>query len=297
MAEAEVMTGKAKMSAEELTEMLEAGLHFGHQSKRWNPKMARFIFGERNNIHIIDLQKTVKELKKAYAWVKDQAAEGKVFLLAGTKKQAKPILETEAKRCEMLYVVSRWLGGTLTNFQTIKPNIDKMRDLRQKKADGFFERVSKKDAKTLSRQLERLEEHFDGLAEMEKLPGCLFIVDIKREEIAVREANRLNIPIVAICDTNANPDLIAYPIPGNDDAIRAIQLVVSIAAERVLAGRRQFAVGQQAAAEAAAATAAAGQAAQAEAASVEASAEAPAKATNDDKPASPQGSDAKENKR
>ncbi len=275
-------------------QLLDAGVHFGHQTKRWNPKMKRFIFGSRSGIYIIDLEKTEQRLKEACDFLEETAAKGSRIIFVGTKKQAKPILEAEAKRCGMSYVINRWLGGTLTNFQTIKPNIDKMRDLRQKKADGFFERVSKKDAKTLTRQLERLEEHFDGLTELDRLPGCLFIVDIKREEIAVREANRLNIPIVAICDTNANPDLIAYPIPGNDDAIRAIQLIVSIAAESVLVGRRQFAVGQQAAAEAAAATAAAEAA---EGASAEASTPQLAKDTNDDKPASPQSSDAKETKR
>ncbi len=275
-------------------QLLDAGVHFGHQTKRWNPKMKRFIFGSRSGIYIIDLEKTEQHLKEACDFLEETAAKGSRIIFVGTKKQAKPILEKEARRCGMLFVVSRWLGGTLTNFQTIKPNIDKMRELRQKKTDGFFERVSKKDAKTLSRTLERLEEHFDGLAELDRLPGCLFVVDIKREEIAVREANRLGIPIVAICDTNANPDLIAYPIPGNDDAIRAIQLIVSIAAESVLVGRRQFAVGQQAAAEAAVPAAAAEAA---EGAPAEASTPQLAKATNDDQPASPQSSNAKENKR
>jgi small subunit ribosomal protein S2 len=167
----------------------------------------------------------------------------------GTKKQAKPILEAEAKRARMPYVVNRWLGGTLTNFQTIKANIDRMRTLRKQRDDGFFERVSKKDAKGLTKELERLEEHFSGLADLEKLPGCLFVVDIKREDISVREANRLRIPIVAICDTNADPDLITYPIPGNDDAIRSIRLITSLVADSLLSGRQRYEVAQQPAVE------------------------------------------------
>ena len=225
-------------------QLLEAGVHFGHQTKRWNPKMKRFIFGSRSGIYIIDLEKTETHLKAACEFLEALAAKGQQVVFIGTKKQAKPILAAEAKRCGMPYVVSRWLGGTLTNFATIKVNIDRLRDLRQKKADGFFERISKKDAKRLSRQQEELEGHFAGLAELDRLPGCLFVVDIKREEIAVREANRLQIPIVAVCDTNADPDLIAYPIPGNDDAIRSIQLIVSLIADSVLAGRHRFEVSQ-----------------------------------------------------
>lgn len=227
-------------------QLLEAGVHFGHQTKRWNPKMKRFIFGSRSGIYIIDLEKTEHHLKAACEFLESVAAKGQQVLFVGTKKQARPILEAEAQRAEMPYVVNRWLGGTMTNFQTIKSNIDRLRELRQQKADGLFERISKKDAKRLSHQLERLEENFSGLAEMTRLPGCLFVVDTKREEIAVREANRLNIPIVAVCDTNADPDLIAYPVPGNDDAIRAIKLIVSLAAESVIAGRRRFALEQQA---------------------------------------------------
>ena len=234
-------------------QLLEAGVHFGHQTKRWNPKMKRFIFGSRSGIYIIDLEKTEQHLKAACDFLEDLSAKGQHVLFIGTKKQAKPILEAEAKRAGMPYVVNRWLGGTLTNFQTIKANIDRLRELRKQREDGFFERISKKDAKQLSKQLERLEEGFCGLAEMTRLPGCLFVVDIKREEIAVREANRLSIPIVAICDTNADPDLITYPIPGNDDAIRSIKLIVSLIAESVLAGRRRFEVEQQPVAEAGAA--------------------------------------------
>ena len=221
-------------------QLLDAGVHFGHQTKRWNPKMKRFIFGSRSGIYIIDLEKTEQHLAAACEFVEQVAAKGGMVLFVGTKKQAKPILEEEAKRAKMPFVVNRWLGGTLTNFQTIRVNIDKMRQLRQQKAGGLFERISKKDAKQLGRQLDRLEESFSGLAEVERPPGCLFIVDTKREGIAVHEANRLNIPIVAICDTNADPDLVAYPIPGNDDAIRSVKLIASIVAESVITGCRKF---------------------------------------------------------
>ena len=228
------------MSTSLVRQLLEAGVHFGHQTKRWNPKMKRFIFGSRSGIYIIDLEKTEQHLKAAADFIEDVAAKGQRILFVGTKKQAKPILVEEAQRSGMPYVINRWLGGTLTNFLTIKANIDKLRLLRKQKADGFFERISKKDAGQLSRQMERLEESFAGVADLERLPGCLFVVDIKREEIAVREANRLNIPIVAICDTNADPDLITYPIPGNDDAIRSIKLITSLIAESILAGKRRF---------------------------------------------------------
>ena len=235
------------MTTSLVRQLLEAGVHFGHQTKRWNPKMKRFIFGSRSGIYIIDLEKTEHYLKAACDFLEDTVAKGQRVLFLGTKKQAKPILEAEAMRCGMPFVITRWLGGTMTNFQTIKANIDRLRELRKQKADGFFERISKKDAKRFSRQLEDLEEHFDGLADLDRLPGCLFVIDIKREDIAVREANRLNIPIVAICDTNADPDLVTYPIPGNDDAIRSIKLIVSLVTESILAGRRRFALSQPAA--------------------------------------------------
>ena len=226
-------------------QLLEAGVHFGHQTKRWNPKMKRFIFGSRAGIYIIDLEKTEQHLNVACDFLTELTAGGQYVLFVGTKKQAKPILEAEAQRCGMPYVVNRWLGGTLTNFATIKGNIEKLRTLRRQKEEGFFERVSKKDAKHLSRSMERLEGHFCGLAQMDRVPACLFIVDTKREEIAVREANRLQIPIVAICDTNTDPDLIAYPIPGNDDAIRSIRLMTSLVTESILIGRRRFEVGRE----------------------------------------------------
>jgi len=226
-------------------QLLEAGVHFGHQTKRWNPKMKRFIFGSRAGIYIIDLEKTEQHLKVACDFLTELTAGGQLVMFVGTKKQGKPILEAEAQRCGMPYVVNRWLGGTLTNFATMKSNIDKLRTLRRQKEEGFFERISKKDAKHLSRDLERLEEHFCGLAQMDRVPSCLFVVDTKREEIAVREANRLQIPIVALCDTNTDPDLVAYPIPGNDDAIRSIRLIVSLVTESILVGRRRFEAGRE----------------------------------------------------
>jgi small subunit ribosomal protein S2 len=216
----------------------------------------------------------------ACEFIESVAAKGQQVLYVGTKKQAKPILEEDAKRAGMPYVVTRWLGGTLTNFQTIKGNIDRLRLLRQQKTDGFFERVSKKDAKRLTHQLERLEEGFSGLAELSRLPGCLFMVDTKREEIAVHEANRLNIPIVAICDTNADPDLIAYPIPGNDDAIRSIKLITSIVTDSVIAGRRRFELEQPKAPP------------PAEASSEAAAGNGQAPALSDRPPASPEGGEA-----
>jgi small subunit ribosomal protein S2 len=233
------------MASELVRQLLEAGVHFGHQTKRWNPKMKPYLFGSRAGIYIVDLEQTERCLTAACEFIEEVAARGQQVLFVGTKKQAKPILEAEAKRTGMPSVVNRWLGGTLTNFQTIKVNIDLLTTLRRQKEEGFFGRVSKKDALRLSRQLVRLEAHFSGLANMDRLPGCLYVVDTKREENAVREANRLRIPIVAICDTNADPELIAYPIPGNDDAIRSIQLLTTMVADRVLTGRRRLEAEQQ----------------------------------------------------
>ncbi|MBI2094169.1 MAG: 30S ribosomal protein S2 [Candidatus Omnitrophica bacterium] len=235
------------MTTELVRQLLEAGVHFGHQTKRWNPKMKPFIFGSRSGIYILDLEKTEQCLKTACDFLEDIAASGQKVLFVGTKKQARSILAAEAERAKMPFVVTRWLGGTLTNFQTIRANIEKLRRLRLQKESGFFERISKKDAKNLQRQLDGLEERFSGLAEVDQVPGCLFVVDTKREEIAVREAQRVQIPIVAICDTNTDPDLITYPIPGNDDAIRSVKLMVSIAVERIIAGRRRFELQNQSA--------------------------------------------------
>jgi len=229
------------MTTELVRQLLEAGVHFGHQTKRWNPKMKPFIFGSRAGIYIIDLEQTEQHLKAAGEFLESIAAQGQHVLFLGTKKPAKSILEAEAIRCEMPYVVNRWLGGTLTNYQTIKRKIERLRELRTKRQEGFFEQLSKKEAKRLQRELDRLEEHFCGLADMTRLPAAMFVIDTKREQIAVKEANRVGMPIVAICDTNADPDLIAYPIPGNDDAIRSIRVIVAQVAERILAGRRSAA--------------------------------------------------------
>ena len=233
------------MSGELVRQLLEAGVHFGHQTKRWNPKMKRFIFGSRSGIYIIDLEKTEARLNNACEFLEELAAKGQPVLYVGTKKQAKLILEEEAKRAGMPYVVNRWLGGTLTNFQTIKGNIERMIELRKQKEEGLFDRISKKDAKRFSHQLIRLEENFCGLSEMERVPGCMFIIDTKREDIAVREANRLGIPIVAICDTNADPDMISHPIPGNDDALRSIRLLTKLVTDSIIAGRKKYESAQQ----------------------------------------------------
>ncbi len=220
-------------------QLLDAGVHFGHQTKRWNPKMKQFIFGARSGIYIIDLEKTEAHLQRAREFVESVAAKGEAIVFVGTKKQARPIIRAEAKRCGMPYVADRWLGGSLTNFQMIRRNIQNLIQLRQQHAEGYFERLSKKDAKRLRQQMGKLEINFGGLSSMERLPSCLFVVDPKREFNAVHEANRLNIPVIAICDTNADPDLIAYPIPGNDDAIRSIQMIASFVTESILAGRQQ----------------------------------------------------------
>ena len=239
------------MASDLVRQLLDAGVHFGHQTKRWNPKMKPFIYGRRAGIYIIDLQKTETGLTNALQFVEDLAAKGHLVLYIGTKKQAKPILEEYSIKAGMPYVTTRWLGGTLTNFQTIKANIERMRKLRIQKAEGYFDKIIKKEAKRLTHQLERLEESFAGLADLVKLPGALFVVDTKREEIAVREAHRLEIPVIAICDTNTDPDFITHPIPGNDDAIRSIRLLTSLVTERIMAGwKRHLETVQQPAVEA-----------------------------------------------
>ena len=239
------------MASELVRQLLEAGVHFGHQTKRWNPKMKPFIFGARSGIYIIDREKTERYLQVACEFLEGMAGKGERVLFVGTKKQAKPILQDAAQRTEMPFVVNRWLGGTLTNFETIKKNISRLRELRVEHEQGLFDKTSKKEARRLTRQLGKLESHFSGLVSMERLPGCLFVVDTKREDIAIREANRLSIPVVAICDTNADPDRVNYPIPGNDDAIRSIRLMVSMAVESVLTGRSRHGIEQQRAAAAA----------------------------------------------
>lgn len=225
------------MSNISMKALLEAGVHFGHQTRRWNPKMAKFIFGTRNKIHIVDLQKTVKELKKAYKYVRDSVIEGKTVLFVGTKKQAQTPLKEEALRCGAFFVSDRWLGGTLTNFETIKKSIARLNELDRMKTDGLFDLLSKKEASQKEKERLKLEKSLEGIKNMKQYPGLLFIVDPSEEATAVQEARKLHIPVVAICDTNCDPDLVDYPIPGNDDAIRAVKLFCSIVADAVLEGR------------------------------------------------------------
>jgi len=241
------------MAVISMKQLLEAGVHFGHQTRRWNPKMAQYIFTERNGIYIIDLQKTVRKIDEAYMFVRDVAMEGKSVLFVGTKKQAQESIESEAKRCGMYYVNNRWLGGTLTNFRTIQTRIKKLNDIDAMEKNGQFEVLPKKEVIKLCAEREKLLKNLGGIREMKKLPGALFIVDPRKERIAVQEARILNIPIVAIVDTNCDPDEIDYVIPGNDDAIRAVKLIAGKLADAVLEGKQ----GEQVAEEAAPATEAA----------------------------------------
>ena len=220
--------------------MLEAGVHFGHQTRRWNPKMSRFIFGERNGIHIIDLQKTVKELKKVGQWVQDQATLGKRFLFVGTKKQAQDLLRAEAERCGASYVCEKWLGGTLTNFATLRKSVKRLEELEKWQADGIFAVLPKKEVSRLNKEMSKLKKNLSGLRGLDKLPDIMFIVDPVEEDLSVQEARKLGIPIVAVCDTDCDPDMIDHPIPGNDDAARAIKLFCGLIADAVLAGKTAF---------------------------------------------------------
>ena len=226
------------MAVVSMKQLLEAGVHFGHQTRRWNPKMAKYIFTERNGIYIIDLQKTVKKLDEAYNFVRDVAAEGGDILFVGTKKQAQESIRDEATRCGMHYVNARWLGGMLTNFRTIRKRIDRLEQLRTMSEDGTFDLLPKKEVVKLQLEIEKLEKFLVGVKNMQGLPKALFIVDPHKERIAVAEARKLNIPIVAIVDTNCNPDEIDYVIPGNDDAIRAVKLIAGTMANAVLEGKQ-----------------------------------------------------------
>ncbi len=223
-----------------MKELLEAGVHFGHQVKRWNPKMKRFIFGERNGIHIIDLQKTAKMLDDAYNFVKDVASKGEPVLFIGTKKQSQDVINEEAQRALAYFVNQRWLGGVLTNFSTIRRSIEKLKKIERMKEDGTYNLLPKKEVAKLEVERIRLEKNLSGIKEMTTLPGVVFIVDPKKERIAVAEARKLSIPLVAIVDTNCDPEEIDYVIPGNDDAIRAIKLVTSKMADAVIEGRSIF---------------------------------------------------------
>ncbi len=223
-----------------MKELLEAGVHFGHQVRRWHPKMKDYIFGERNGIHIIDLQKTQKMFRDALNFVQQYFTEhpNAAVLFVGTKRQAQDAIKEEAERCGMFYVNNRWLGGLLTNFQTVQNSIKKLKELEEMKQDGRYEKLTKKERLRLDRQLEKLEKNLKGIKEMKKLPDIVFIIDVKKEEIAVREANRLGIPIVAVVDTNCSPEGIDYIIPGNDDALRAIRIFASRIADAIIEGRQ-----------------------------------------------------------
>ena len=225
------------MAVVSLKQLLEAGVHFGHQTRRWNPKMASYIFTERNGIYIIDLQKTVRKLEEAYNFVRDLSMEGKSVLFVGTKKQAQESVKEEAVRAGAYYVNARWLGGMLTNFRTIRRRIDRLRQLRTMEEDGTFDLLPKKEVVKLNLEIEKLEKFLGGIKEMKQLPGALFIVDPRKERIAVSEAQKLGIPIVAIVDTNCDPDEIDYVIPGNDDAIRAVKLISATMANAIIEGR------------------------------------------------------------
>ena len=226
------------MAVVSMKQLLEAGVHFGHQTRRWNPKMAPYIYTERNGIYIIDLQKTVKKLEEAYSFVRDLSANGGNVLFVGTKKQAQDAIREEAARCGGYYVNARWLGGMLTNFRTMRTRIDRLAQLRKMEADGTFAMLPKKEVIKHQGEIEKLEKYLGGVKEMKKLPAALFIVDPRKERNAIAEARKLNIPIVATVDTNCDPDEIDYVIPGNDDAIRAIRLIASTMANAAIEGRQ-----------------------------------------------------------
>ena len=222
-----------------LTELLDAGVHFGHQTRRWNPKMRPFIFAERNGIHIIDLRKTLDRLNRACDAVRRTVLKGENVLFLSTKRQLRVVVEEEARRCGALFVTERWLGGMLTNFQTIRRQIRRMKELQRGKDENAFDFYTKKERLLLEREREKLEKYFHGLSDMGRLPGAVFVVDARREIIGVREAHRLGIPVIAIADTNVDPELIDYPIPGNDDAIRSVSLIAGQIADSIIAARRE----------------------------------------------------------
>jgi small subunit ribosomal protein S2 len=226
------------LAAITMKELLEAGVHFGHQTKRWNPKMKEYIFGERNGIHIIDLQKTLKMFKEASKFVTELAASGQNLLFVGTKRQAQEAIAEEAKRCSMFYVNNRWLGGLLTNYITIQKSIKRLKELEEMSQDGRYEMLPKKEVIKLERERKHLEQNLSGIKEMPGLPDAIFVIDSNKEEIAVQEANKLEIPVIAVVDTNCDPDPVTQVIPGNDDALRAIRLFASKIADAVLEGRQ-----------------------------------------------------------
>ena len=226
------------MAVVAMKQLLEAGVHFGHQTRRWDPKMAEYIFQARNGIHIIDLQKTSKKLDEAYNFLKEQAEEGKTVLFVGTKKQAQECVKEAAEKCGMFYVNQRWLGGTLTNFGTIRKRIERLTELEKMQEDGTFDVLPKKEVIILKKEMEKLEKNLGGIKDMKELPGVMFIVDPKKERIGILEAKKLGIPVIGLIDTNCNPEDVDYPIPGNDDAIRAVALVADCMANAVIEGRQ-----------------------------------------------------------
>ncbi|EOQ38405.1 30S ribosomal protein S2 [Butyricicoccus pullicaecorum] len=226
------------MAVISMKQLLEAGVHFGHQTRRWNPKMAAYIFTERNGIYIIDLQKTVKKLEEAYFFVRDTAAAGESILFVGTKKQAQDAIKEEAERCGQFFVNARWLGGMLTNFKTMRTRINRLNQLKKMQEDGTFDLLPKKEVIKLQLEIAKLEKYLGGVKEMKKLPGAMFVVDPRKEKNAIAEAKKLGIPVVAIVDTNCDPDEVDYVIPGNDDAIRAIKLISQTMANAVLEGKQ-----------------------------------------------------------
>lgn len=226
------------MAVVAMKQLLEAGVHFGHQTRRWDPKMAEYIFQARNGIHIIDLQKTSKKLDEAYSFMKEQAEEGKTVLFVGTKKQAQECMKEAAEKSGMFYVNQRWLGGMLTNFETIRRRVDRLKELETMQEDGTFDVLPKKEVILLKKEMEKLEKNLGGIKEMTELPGVIFVVDPKKERIAILEARKLNIPIVGLVDTNCNPEDVDYAIPGNDDAIRAVKLIADTMANAIIEGKQ-----------------------------------------------------------
>lgn len=235
------------MSIVSMKKLLEAGVHFGHQTRRWNPKMSKFIFTERNGIYIIDLAKTAGQIEKAYEAIRDIASEGGSVLFVGTKKQAQDSIEQEAKRCGQYYVSNRWLGGMLTNFNTIRNSVNKLKKYETMEEDGTFDLLPKKEVLQLNKEMDKLEKNLGGIKDMEELPDVLFVVDPSNEEIAVHEAKILGIPVISIVDTNCDPDVVDIAIPGNDDAIRAVKLITSLMADAVIEGNQgsEFAVSEE----------------------------------------------------
>ena len=226
------------MAVVAMKQLLEAGVHFGHQTRRWDPKMAEYIFQARNGIHIIDLQKTSKKIDEAYAFLKEQAEEGKTVLFVGTKKQAQECVKEAAEKSGMYYVDQRWLGGMLTNFDTIRTRVQRLKDLEKMQEDGTFEVLPKKEVILLKKEMEKLERNLGGIKNMEEIPGVIFLVDPKKEHIAVLESKKLGIPLIGLVDTNCNPEEVDYAIPGNDDAIRAVKLITDVMANAIIEGRQ-----------------------------------------------------------